>query len=156
MACVAGVIPLFILVAVIIEVFTRNAGLQPLVWTQAYAELSLLFCTMLVAPWLVRAKGHVFIDSFVSMLPALPRRIAEKLVYVVCIIASLVICYFSFNRFIGYLMSGEFQARSVDIPFWVVFLPLPPAFLLIAVEFARYLFGKTSMYSSSEPSTDGV
>ena len=95
LACAAGAIPLFLLVAVVLGVAMRSAGLQPLVWTQAYAELSLLFCTMLAAPWLVRTQGHVLIESFVSMLPPLPRRIVEKFVYLLCIMASLIIFYFS-------------------------------------------------------------
>lgn len=156
LACVAGVIPLFVLVAVVLGVITRNAGLEPLAWTQAYAELSLLYCTMLAAPWLVRTKGHVFIESFVSNLPELPRRIVEKLVYVLCIVVSLIVFYFSLRKVITYLGNGEFEARSVDIPFWVVFSPLPPAFLLIAIEFARYLFGRESMYRSSETDADGA
>lgn len=156
LACVAGVIPLFVLMAVVLGVATRSAGMQPPVWTEAYAELSLLFCTMFAAPWLVRTRGHVFVGSFVSMLPAQPRRLVEKLVYVLCITVSLIILYYSLGKFITHLTSGEYEARSVDIPLWVVFSCLPPAFLLIAIEFARYLFGQGSMYSGSNEVTDGV
>lgn len=149
LACVAGVIPLFVLTAVVLGVATRSAGLQPPVWTQAYAEFSLLFCTMFAAPWLVRKKGHVFVESFVSRLPLGARRLVEKLVYVLCIAVSLIIFYHALGKFITHLSSGEFEARSVDVPLWIVFSSLPPAFLLIAIEFARYLFGKESMYGGS-------
>ena len=156
LACVAGAIPLFVLTAVVLGVATRTAGIQPPVWTQAYAELSLLFCTMFAAPWLVRTRGHVFIASFVSMLPARPRRLVEKMVYVLCISVSLIILYYSLGKFFTHLTSGEYEARSVDIPLWVVFSALPPGFLLIAIEFARYLFGKESMYSESDKVPDGI
>ena len=156
LACVAGAIPLFILTAVVLNVVARNAGLQPPVWSQAYAEFGLLFCTMFAAPWLVRKKGHVFVESFVSKLPSGAGRAVEKFVYVLCITVSLIIFYYALGKFITHLTSGEFEARSVDIPLWVVFSSLPPAFLMIAIEFARYLFGKESMYGGSFSVTDDI
>lgn len=156
LACVAGVIPLFVLTAVVLGVATRTFGLQPPVWTQAYAEFSLLFCTMFVAPWLVRKKAHVFVESLISKLPLPLRRAIEKSVYVLCIVVSLVIFYFSLGKFITHLSSGEYEARSVDVPLWVVFSSLPPAFLLIAIEFARFLFGRESMYGGLDTTKGGV
>lgn len=149
LACVAGALPLFILTAVVLNVASRVIGLQPPVWTQAYAEYSLLFLAMLAAPWLVRTRGHVFVEALVSRLPVGVRRVIEKAAYVLCITVALIVFYYSLEKFIFHLSSGEFEGRSVDIPLWVVFSSMPPAFLLIAVEFARYLFGRESMYGVS-------
>lgn len=147
LACAAGVIPLFLLFSIVYSVVVRNFGLLPPIWTQAYSEYGLLFCTMLAAPWLVRIKAHVFVESFVNQLPPLPRRIAEKLVYALCIFAALVLFYFALKQFVFHLSSGEFDTRSVDMPRWLLFLPLPLSFLLMAIEFARYLVGVESMYA---------
>jgi TRAP-type C4-dicarboxylate transport system permease small subunit len=147
LACVAGAIPLFILFAVVLGVATRSAGLQPPVWTQAYTEHALLYGTMLVAPWLVRRKAHVFVESLVVLLPGAVQRLLEKLVYVLCILIALVFAYFMLEKFIFHLSSGEYETRSVDMPLWLVFATPTVAFFLIAVEFARYLLGPDSMYS---------
>jgi C4-dicarboxylate transporter DctQ subunit len=36
--------------------------------------------------------------------------------------------------------------RSVDIPYWMLYVLFPPCFLLIAFEFCRYLLGFDSLY----------
>ena len=128
LACVAGVIPLFILFAVVLGVATRVAGVQPPVWTQAYTEYGLLFLTMLAAPWLVRRKGHVFVEALTDMMPPVLRRLVEKLVYVMCILIALVFFYYAAQKFITHLSSGEYEARSVDMPLWLLFASMPVAF----------------------------
>jgi C4-dicarboxylate transporter DctQ subunit len=37
--------------------------------------------------------------------------------------------------------------RGIDMPYWSLFLPMPICFLLVALEFARYLIGIDSYYS---------
>lgn len=149
LAWVAGAIPLFILFAIVLNVLTRGAGLHSPVWIQAYTELSLLFCTMFAAPWLVRRKGHVFVESFVARAPAGLRRGIERFVYLLCIAVCLIIFYYSLGKVITHISSGEFEARSVDVPLWLVFSSMPPAFLMMAIEFGRFLFGRDTMYSGT-------
>lgn len=153
LACIAGALPLFILTAVVLNVASRALDLQPPLWTQAYSEFSLLFCAMLSAPWLVHVRGHVFVEAFLIRFPGPIRRVAEKAVYTLCIIVALIVFYYSLDKFIVSLSSGEYEARSVDVPLWVEFSSMPVSFLLIAIEFARYLFGRESMYGGTAPAS---
>jgi C4-dicarboxylate transporter, DctQ subunit len=36
--------------------------------------------------------------------------------------------------------------RSIDIPYWLLYVLFPPCFSLIALEFSRYLLGAESLY----------
>jgi TRAP-type C4-dicarboxylate transport system permease small subunit len=107
-----------------------------------------LYCAVLPAPWLVRTRGHVFVEAFITMMGRPLRRAVETFIYAACIIAALVFCYYSAVKLAHHLGTGEYETRSVDMPLWLLYLPMPFSFFLVAVEFGRFLFGAQSMYSS--------
>ena len=68
---------------------------SPPSFTLAVVEYALLWFAMCSAPWLVRQRGHVIIEAVVSVLPNLVRRAMAKIVYFVCLCASLLFVYYS-------------------------------------------------------------
>ena len=48
------------------------------------------------------------------------------------------------------------DVRSVDMPQWALFGPMPFCLFFVAVEFARYLFGVDDMYDKSVGEREGV
>ena len=44
-------------------------------------------------------------------------------------------------------ITGEEDVRGVDMPYWVLFSPMPIAFLLAGLEFFMYLAGLRSYYT---------
>ena len=82
-------------------------GLQPSSYTLGVVEYGLLWFTMLGAPWLVRMKGHVFVDSLVQLLPEVVQSVLARLVYVICIVCSLFFIYYSTDLAIDAFLSGE-------------------------------------------------
>ena len=111
-------------------------------------EYCLLWFTMLGAPWLVRMKGHVFVDSLVQFLPRRVRTALARLVYLVCIGGSLLFVYFSIDFTVAAFLSGEMDIRGEAQPLWLLLAPLPVSFSMVAVEFLRYLLGVDTMYTS--------
>ncbi len=151
-ACVvlAGMLIAIGIVLVIVDVIMRATGFKPPGFTVAFVEYILLYFVLLAAPYLVREKGHVFTDMAVGRLPAGPRRIVEKLVYVLCIAVSLVFAYMGAVLFEEGWRFGFVDERSVDIPYWALYVLFPLCFTMIAIEFARYLFGTDSMYARKQ------
>ena len=45
------------------------------------------------------------------------------------------------------LQSGEIDMRSMEIPIWILFVPMPLCFFMLTIEFIRYLIGIDDMYS---------
>jgi hypothetical protein len=45
--------------------------------------------------------------------------------------------------------SGEIDMRSFEIPMWILFAPMPPCFLMCAMEFGRFLIGIDDMYDQT-------
>jgi TRAP-type C4-dicarboxylate transport system permease small subunit len=103
---------------------------------------------MLAAPWLARNKAHVFIDAITQLLPAAVQQVLAKLVYLTCVVFSLVVFYYSLRLVIDAIADDQIDVRAVDVPLWVLLAPIPLCFLLVAIEFLRFLLGFDSMYGS--------
>lgn len=136
---------------VVVDVVTRASGLRPPGYTVAFVEYILLYFTLLSAPWLVRIKGHVLTDMLVVRMPATLRLVCAKGVYLVCIAVSLVSAVQGWLLFEEGVRFGYVDERSVDIPYWALYVLFPLCFSMIAVEFARYLFGFDSLYARDKP-----
>ena len=155
LAVVAGSMVAAVLVMILYDVTLRATGFQPPAFTSALTEYALLYMTMLGAPWLVRHRGHVFVESFTLRLPRRAHRVVERFVYVVCIALCLILSYYAIDQALDMASRGEEDWRSIVMPRWVLFAALPVGFLLAAVEFARFLFGRDSMYAG-ERRADGI
>ncbi len=132
---------------IVIDVSIRTMGFTPPGFTLAVVEYSLLWFAMCSAPYLVRNRGHVTIEALVSILPPVVRWVLAKMVYLVCCGVALLFAYFSTILLIDAWISQVPDIRGIDMPYWTMFLPMPLSFLLIAIEFVRYLIGPHSYYS---------
>ncbi len=146
LAIVAGAMVAAVFVMILYDVILRASGFQPPAFTSALTEYALLYLTMLGAPWLVRIRGHVFVESATLRMGRSVRHVVERFVYIVCIALCLVLSYYAVEQALDMASRGEEDWRSIVMPRWVLFAALPIGFLLAAVEFARFLFGDDSMY----------
>ena len=141
---------------IIIDVLMRITGLDPWIFVLTTVEYILLYFTMLAAPYLLRIKGHVFIDAVTQFFPPTTKIVVANIVYTACIIACAIYCYQLINLFIEAIQSEEIDMRSMEIPIWICFLPMPLCFFMLCVEFARYLLGFDDMYSQSLAERESV
>jgi C4-dicarboxylate transporter DctQ subunit len=147
LALVAALMLAVIFVGIVADVAIRTVGYNSIQWYSAIAEYSLLFSAMFGAPWLVRLKGHVVVESLTMTMPPLMRLITAKLVYIVCIVLSLLFVWYGWREMVNAWNSGEMDIRSIDMPKWILFVPFPLGFGLVAIEFGRYLLGFDSYYT---------
>jgi C4-dicarboxylate transporter DctQ subunit len=147
LAYLACVIVACIFVNIVIDVSMRTLGFTPPSFTLSLVEYALLYFAMLCAPYLVRHKGHVTIEALVSVLPPAIQKILAKLVYTASICVALLFAYYSLELFLEAWETQEPDVRGIDMPYWTLFLPMPICFLLVALEFSRYLIGIDSYYS---------
>ena len=156
MAYCSGVTIFIAVVLIVVDVGMRITGFDPFVFVLTAVEYILLYFTMLAAPWLVRIKGHVFIDAVTQFLPPRVKTVIAKLVYLACIVASSIYCYQLVILLTEAIQSGELDMRSYEIPIWILFVPMPLCFFMCAMEFVRYLIGIDDMYSSALEERGGV
>jgi len=148
MAVAAAIAVSIAFLLIIVDVLLRLVGVSPPAFTITYVEYILLYFTMFSAPWLVRVKGHVFIDAVTQLLPHGVKNILAKIVYILSICSALTFSYISFGLLADAIQTQNLDVRGVDMPAWLLFAPMPPCFLLVAAEFFRFLIGIDDMYGS--------
>lgn len=154
MAVCSGLIIVAAVTLIVIDVMMRLAGLDPLLFILTTVEYSLLWFTMLAAPYLVRIKGHVFIDAVTRFFPPAVKKAIAKIVYLACIVASLIYGYHLYILLAEAIESGEIDIRSFEIPMWILFVTMPLCFFMCAMEFSRYLIGIDDMYDQTTKEQD--
>lgn len=145
MAMTGCVLLAVMFVMIVYDVTVRTIGLTPPAATSALSEYFMLYVTMLAAPYLVREKAHVAVESIELVLPAAAMPWLARLVCIVCAVLSLLLAWYSVDGIVDAVQSGEVDIRSIIIPKWVLYAPLPVGFALSAVEFARLLLARTGL-----------
>jgi len=146
LAVCSGIAIFIAFLMIVLDVTIRILGFAPPTVTIAVVEYILLYFTLLAAPWLVRQKGHVFIDAGTQFLPPLMKKVVAKFVYAVCITSTLIFCWYSLGLLIETYTQDVLDVRGIDMPQWLLFAPMPICFFMVAVEFGRFLIGIDDMY----------
>ncbi|MYM54288.1 TRAP transporter small permease [Thalassovita mangrovi] len=147
MAFIAGAMLLWLMVSVVVSVLMRNLGLQPFAWLFTSSEYALLYMTMLGAPWLVREKGHVHIELVTSALPPAMQVVVSRLVAAGCVLVSLILAWKGLELVMTNIERHDYDVRAYYFPRWILTISFPISFTLMAVEFARFVFGEELMHS---------
>jgi len=134
MAALSALSVLLMLFLIVGDVTSRSLGLGSWAFTMPLTEIALLYFTVLAAPYLVRERGHVAVDSFIALAPIGLRRIISRIVIAVSVAATALIAVISIEMLMDAQRSKEMVMSGIDYPFWIIALPLPFSYMLIAVE----------------------
>ena len=146
LAVVASAVVATMCAMVLFDVTMRSFGVALPAFAVTIVEYSLLYLTMSAAPWLVRERGHVYIDLVIQAVPGPVRRIGEKVIYIITIIACLIIAGTAAQLAWDAINSDRMDVRGIDVPLWVSIVPLPVGFGLVAVEFFLLMVRGESYY----------
>ncbi len=140
MAGVAAFLIVAMMVVITVDVVLRNLGFQSSAHFFTFTEYALLIVPCLGAPWLVREKGHIFVEILLMHLGPRGRRWAMRLIGIACVGLCLVLAWYGFEVTINDFRQAERDVRSFDMPRWLVVGWIPLSFFLMAIEFARFLW----------------
>lgn len=147
LAAIAGVMLAAMALAIVADVILRNLGFQPPGHTFTLTEYSLLYVTMLAAPWLVREKGHVHIELITAALSPRARFWLTRVVYALCVLTCALIFWVGLEVTIAHYQRGVTDVRSFDMPRWLLTASIPLSFGLMTIEFVRYLLNFDTMHT---------
>ena len=147
MALVAGVLLVWLMVAIVVSVVIRNLGLQPSAWFFLSTEYALFYLTLLGAPWLVRQRGHVHIELLTSALPRVLLVPVSRLVALLCVAVCLVLAWKGLDLVSMNIARNDFDVRAFFVPKWILTIAFPISFGLMAIEFSRFLLGPEILHS---------
>ena len=140
MAGVAAFLLVAMMVVITLDVVIRNLGYQSSAHFFTFTEYALLIVPCLGAPWLAREKGHIYVEILLMSLQERTRARMTMLVGAICVAVCLVIAWFGFQVALNDYLQNEKDVRSMDMPRWLIVGWIPVSFLMMAVEFARFLW----------------
>jgi C4-dicarboxylate transporter DctQ subunit len=146
MALVAGILMVAMMAMIVADVGLRNLGYQSSAHFFTFTEYFLLVIPMLGAPWLVREKGHIYIELLTGALPPAQRRTMMRGIVVLSLAVCLVLAWYGAAITVQNFVQNEKDVRSFDMPRWMLMLSMPLSFGMMALEFLRLLVRRESPY----------
>ena len=149
LAVLAGVYLVLIMFGIVISALARTFDLSG-AWSShvfTFAEFGLLYIVMAASPWLVREKGHVFIELLTAAVPAAVRRPISRGVAVLCILICAVLVWYTWGATAKAYRFGDAEMRSLDMPKYLLLGAMPVCFALMAAQFLRFVFGPDTLHS---------
>jgi C4-dicarboxylate transporter DctQ subunit len=140
MAYVAAFLMVAMMVVITLDVVVRNLGYQSSAHFFTFTEYALLIVPCLGAPWLAREKGHIYVEILLMSFPDRVRHRVTMLVGVICVAVCLAIAWFGFQVTLNDYLQNEKDVRSMDMPRWLIVGWIPLSFLMMAIEFARFVW----------------
>ena len=148
MAWLAGLLTAAMMVTITIDVVLRNLGYQSSAHLFTFTEYALLMVPCLGAPWLVREKGHVYVEILLMYLTPRQRVMLRNFIGVLCIAVCVVLAWYGTEVTVHDFLSNEKDVRSLDMPRWMVVGFIPLSFVMMAIEFLRFLLRRENFLGS--------
>jgi C4-dicarboxylate transporter DctQ subunit len=140
MAFIAAFLMAAMMVVITLDVVLRNLGYQSSAHFFTFTEYALLIVPCLGAPWLAREKGHIYVEILLNSFSPKMRARMTVAIGLLCIAVCLVIAWYGFQVTWRDFVQNEKDVRSMDFPRWLVVGWIPLSFLMMAIEFARFLW----------------
>lgn len=151
MAWMAGFLIVAMMLTITLDVALRNLGFQSSAHFFTFTEYALLVVPCMGAPWLVRERGHIYVELLLMHLGPDGRRRLTFAITAACVGICLVLAWYGFKVTWQDFVHAERDVRSFDMPRWLVVGWIPIAFFMMAIEFARFLWrGEDSLAPLSE------
>ena len=139
MAYLAAFLMVAMMVVITLDVILRNLGYQSSAHFFTFTEYALLIVPCLGAPWLVREKGHVYVEILLMQLGRRKRSALRFAIGVVCIVVCAVVAWYGFTVTLNDFLQNEKDVRSLDMPRWIVVGFIPLGFGMMGLEFLRFV-----------------
>ena len=139
LSVICAVLIVAMMVGVALDVTARYFFGRPIAWMFEVTEYALLYVPCLGMGWLARERGHVAIDSFVSLLP----QRAQRAMFVATTAVTAAVC--ALVAFWGAVVTLDRFRRETVIehmirtPEYLIVWVIPFGFALAAVAFMRIL-----------------
>lgn len=147
LAIFAGVSLVLVMCAIVLQASLRTMGFSGSSHIFTFSEYGLLYIAMAASPWLVRLRGHVFIEMFTAVLPRSIAPLFSRIVSGLCILICLFLVWYTGEATLKAYRFGDTDMRSLDMPKWLLLGAMPICFTLMAVQFSRFVFGPDTLHS---------
>ena len=147
LAIFAGIYLVAIMFAIVVQATLRSLGFSGSSHIFTFSEYGLLYIAMAASPWLVRVRGHVFIEMFTAILPKSQAPRFSRIISGLCIVICLFLVWYTAEATLKVYRFGDADMRSLDMPKWLLIGSMPICFGLMAIQFSRFVFGEETLHS---------
>ncbi len=140
----------FIMVAIVYITIFRTAGWAYNQFVFTLIEYGFIYILFLGSPWLVRTRGHVYIELLTAAVPARSRTVLSRGITALCAAICLIWFWYTWGIFLEHAVDPlAFDELRDDrgVRLWAITIAHPVGFLLMTVEFLRFVFGRETMHS---------
>ena len=137
LAVIAGIILLFLLLAVCFATVSRYLFNAPFAVLIDYSAYSLLYVAFFGAPWLMQQRGHVNIDLFMNMVKLGTRKKWSGVIHVILTAVSLILGYIGFVQTQTYFINSIVMQDQMRTPQWILLICIPIACAMLAIQCVR-------------------
>jgi C4-dicarboxylate transporter DctQ subunit len=137
-----------IMVAIVYLTVWRSFGWEYSHYTLTFIVYGFIYILFLGSPWLIRNRGHVYIELLTAAVPGRVRVILSRAIAALCALVCFVWVYYSFLLLLQHLDFGSFDELRADlnIPRWTTTVAFPIGFGLMGIEFVRFMFTAEPMH----------
>ena len=134
------------------EVLMRYFFTRPTLWSQDLNENFLVYATYLAAAWILRQDRHVAVTILVDRLSPKGRQLMNCVASTLGALTCVVLMWQSLDYTIDLFVSGELHIRSLIIPKWLSWAPVPFGSGLLCIYFVRraYIFYRGSNHEAQQ------
>lgn len=147
LAIFAGIYLVAIMFAIVFQATVRSFGFSGSSHIFTFSEYGLLYIVMAASPWLVKHKGHVYIELLTAIIP---KRFApgfSRVVTFICVLICLTLVWYTGEATLKAFNRADYDMRSLDMPKWMLLVSMPVCFLLMALQFSRFVFGSETLHT---------
>ncbi len=137
MMALAGIMLVFIMLSVCLEVVLRTFFNASIIWVTEVSEIMLLYITFFGSAWVLREGGHVKIDIILSRLKPMYIAFLGIISSILGVFISLVLTIYGFKVVINCLNKSLYTPTALEIPLWVIIVVIPIGCLLLFFQFIR-------------------
>ena len=135
MLTIAGLLLLGMTFLTGLDVLLRNVGLGGVPPSNELSEYALYLTTILAAPALLRRGQHIRVDIVLQVLPPRLAWLFEWVGDIVGIVCCAYFVWYGVTVTCASYAAGAVSIKTLVLPEWWIFAPMPACFLMVAVEF---------------------
>jgi len=137
MIFLAGLLLVFIMLSVCLDVIMRYFLNRPQVWVTEVIECLLLYITFLGSAWLLREEGHIKVDVVVTRVGRRTSALFGIIGSIIGLFVSFTLTVYGFRLTWDYFLRGIYTPTALEIPVSAIIIIIPVGSFLLLIEFVR-------------------
>jgi C4-dicarboxylate transporter DctQ subunit len=145
-AWLAGLLMMFSLITVCIDVVMRYFFNRPTGWVLQFSEYILLYIPFLAAAFVLREDSHIRIDIVLNRLACDTQSLINMVTSLLACLVLAILTYYGTYITIDFYLRNVPTLKYLKIPEFLVIMVIPMGCFLFAIQFMRKAYGHYTVF----------